>query len=103
MYEGGDQPSAPAPALTVSRVLRGLFDLNAMYEGEGKRWWAWWLARVLLWGLGGLIGGLLWELAIGEPADARSFVERFLTNAYLWATVLTTAVCALVSGWRKRR
>jgi len=58
---------------------------------------------VLLWGLGGLIGGLLWELATGEPADARSFVERFLTNAYLWAAVLTTALFALVRGWQKRR
>ncbi|TDD49377.1 hypothetical protein E1263_32215 [Kribbella antibiotica] len=91
MDQGGDQ----TPALTVSRVLRGLFDINTMYEGEGKRWWVWWLARILLWGLGGSLGGLLWELVTDTTADGRPFYERLLTNVYLWTTLLTTGVLAL--------
>ncbi|MFC9694943.1 hypothetical protein ACFTSF_40725 [Kribbella sp. NPDC056951] len=99
MSEGGEQASA----LTVSRVLRGLFDFNTMYEGEGKRWWAWWIARIALFGIGRFVGGMFWELTTGEPADQRSFLEQILTNAYIWATLLTSGVLALVSGSKNRR
>lgn len=99
MTEGGDQASA----LTVSRVLRGLFDINTMYEGEGKHWWAWWIARIALFGIGRLVGGVFWELATGEPAGDRSFLEQLLSNAYIWAMLLVSGVSALVRGSKSRR
>ncbi len=98
MHEGGDQASA----LTVSRVLSGLFDFNSPYQGEGKHWWAWWIARIALFGIGRLVGGVFWELATGEPAGDRSFLEQILSNAYIWATLLTTGICALVRGSKIR-
>ncbi|GAB3928194.1 hypothetical protein GCM10029976_025520 [Kribbella albertanoniae] len=93
MSEGGDPTSAAAPAVTVSRALRSLFDFNDMGEHEGKWGWLWWIARIALFGLGSLVGGQLWELATGDPE--RSFLERGLTNAYIWLTLLTTGLYAL--------
>ncbi|GAA0605171.1 hypothetical protein GCM10009534_44910 [Kribbella sandramycini] len=69
-------------------VLRRLFDFNA----EGAWGWAWFVARVLLLGLGSEAGQALYRLLTGADVGLGWFGERILVNLYLWATIIATAL-----------
>lgn len=71
--------------------LRELFDINSYYSdkpGALKRW----IARILLFGLGSLAGWAIWWLVDPDSAGDRSFLERMVTNVYVWTCLVATAI-----------
>lgn len=88
----------PAPRIGI---VRQLFDINAFYTGPG-RGWRLWGSQVLLFVAGTVLGSIFWRLVHDDSAGDRSFLERMLTNVYIWACLLTTGFYAL-RDWRARR
>ncbi|WP_020391413.1 hypothetical protein [Kribbella catacumbae] len=94
-----EQPTADTQAGRAG-IVRELFDINSMYNPRTPAWPRW-LGRLVLFGVGSGIGGILWRV-VDDSAGDRSFGERMLTNVYIWATLIATGLYAL-HDWRMRR
>jgi hypothetical protein len=95
------QPTADRQAGSPG-VLRQLLDVNTFWDPERKsggfRWIA---ARLGLFVVGTGIGSVLWGLV--DPGSDRSLVERVVSNVYIWACLIATAVYAVLDRRARRR
>jgi hypothetical protein len=85
----------------VRRFLRQMFDINTMYSDDSGGWRRW-IYRLLLFGAGSGAGWLIWRLVDPASAGDRSFLERMVTNVYVWACLILTGVYWLLDRRRDR-
>ncbi|WBQ06833.1 hypothetical protein [Kribbella sp. CA-293567] len=97
-----DQQPAADTKLSFAGVMRELFDLNTIYESDKPGRLRWWVVRLVLFGIGSWIGGLIWRVVHAESEDNRALWQSLLTNAYFWAGLLATG-CYAIYDRRVRR
>ncbi|WP_143465642.1 hypothetical protein [Kribbella sp. ALI-6-A] len=82
-------------------VVRRLFDIDTYVSPWSRAGWRWVVARLVLFVVGSELGSLLWRIV--DPTGDRSFLERLVTNVYIWACVVVTASYALQERRARRR
>jgi hypothetical protein len=86
-----EQPPADARA-GDDGIVRELFDVNTFFLAGRQGWPRWFAIRLILFVLGSVIGGILLRIIDKQPVGDIWFVGGLISNAYIWACVIATAL-----------